>query len=107
MSEDLYLLEFYSRQLMKHNSLKKILDGILTTACYSSVYGDHSFMAVTTLCAFLRKLEFSEYHLQLLWKDSYWIRCFDVFLEKSESTKAKPMKRLLTTLIAERSEGVV
>ncbi len=82
------------------DSVRSLHQDLLQTAGSTRLSPEHGSAALNSLCGFLERCGTSSaFQLRDLCSEaSLWAQAFEIFLQKSESNKAKPVRRLLLTL---------
>lgn len=88
------------QQLRLFRKVRLVLEDVLSTAQAVNVSATNRAAACNLLCAIVERCQASTFEKisALIWLNDIWMRLFNVYLDRSDSAKAKPMRQLLVVL---------
>lgn len=95
------LIMKYSDLTLRKRKVNRVWQCLLKTFSTASISHDHTTTSCNTLSAFLDAALASKHEetRQLAYSHGTWLAVFEVFLDRFEDSKPKPMKQVLTSLV--------
>lgn len=90
----------HAQSSLKYEDLQHLLTRVLDTASSTNISTSHESAALSSLCGLLDQCSISEDPrlTDLAFEATVWTKAFQIFLKRSENSKAKLVRRLLLTL---------